>query len=378
LRPVATLKRLELVEIGPADHFIYEPAPRLNILTGENSLGKTMVLDAAWWSLTGDWLGTTLHPRRTETKHQPRIAFEIASPGRKSRPAEVQYDWTKHGWVPKTKRQGIQQRYPGLLIYARHDGSLAIWDSARGESGEAFLLKADEIWEGKRTDDGRQLCEGLLQDWTRWQLGGARYQDRFSALRDCLGELSSDSESQKMVLGEPMRLPGDVRELPTLRMPYGDVPLPHSSAGVRRISALAYALVWVWNEHLVQSELSRREPQKNIVMLIDEVEAHLHPRWQRSIVPSLMKVIKRLESDAIVQLHLATHSPMILASAEPNFDAQTDCLHLFKSSGASVLLEDISFFRRGCADLWLTSEVFGLKHARSNVAEKNLALQDGP
>ena len=34
-------------------------------------------------------------------------------------------------------------------------------------------------------------------------------------------------------------LPGDTREIPSLRAPYGDVPLVHLSAGIQRIVSLA-------------------------------------------------------------------------------------------------------------------------------------------
>ncbi len=47
------LEYLELTGVGPAEHMRVDFAPRLNILTGDNGLGKTFVLDVAWWVLTG-------------------------------------------------------------------------------------------------------------------------------------------------------------------------------------------------------------------------------------------------------------------------------------------------------------------------------------
>ena len=46
------------------------------------------------------------------------------------------------------------------------------------------------------------------------------------------------------------------------------------------------------------------------VVLIDELDLHLHPRWQRVALPSLRKAFPRL------QLVVSTHSPQILSSAE--------------------------------------------------------------
>lgn len=50
------LKSLELHAVGPAPHLgPIEFAERLNLLTGDNGLGKTFILDTAWWALTGTW-----------------------------------------------------------------------------------------------------------------------------------------------------------------------------------------------------------------------------------------------------------------------------------------------------------------------------------
>ena len=32
-----------------------ELAPRLNLITGDNGLGKSFLLDVAWWALTRKW-----------------------------------------------------------------------------------------------------------------------------------------------------------------------------------------------------------------------------------------------------------------------------------------------------------------------------------
>ncbi|PZF37177.1 MULTISPECIES: AAA family ATPase [unclassified Curtobacterium] len=47
------------------------------------------------------------------------------------------------------------------------------------------------------------------------------------------------------------------------------------------------------------------------VVLIDELEAHLHPRWQRSVMPLLREIFP------YVQFVITTHSPLVVGSAEP-------------------------------------------------------------
>jgi predicted ATP-binding protein involved in virulence len=121
-----------------------------------------------------------------------------------------------------------------------------------------------------------------------------------------------------------------------LEMPYGRIPLILASAGMKRIINLAYLLVWSWREHLEAAKLLRRSPADRIVFLIDEIEAHLHPKWQRLILPALLNVADRLGKGFNVQVFVTTHAPLVLASAEPLFDDERDALFTFDLEGRDV------------------------------------------
>ena len=149
------------------------------------------------------------------------------------------------------------------------------------------------------------------------------------------------------------------------------MPVVVASAAIRRILGLVYLLVWAWNEHQRMSELKGKDPSSQVIFLVDEVECHLHPRWQRAVVPSLMEVVRAMAESARVQLVVATHSPLVLASVEPVFDSEKDAwfdLDLARGTG-DVVLEKRAFVRHGDVSNWLTSEAFDLKSARSIPAE---------
>src|SRR5258708_34086379 len=100
------------------------------------------------------------------------------------------------------------------------------------------------------------------------------------------------------------------------------------------------------------------------------MEAHLHPLWQRTIVPALVNVVQELAPEVQVQIIISTHSPLVLASVEPLFDENRDKLfHLYQEKG-SVHLDELPFVKRGSVHEWLMSDVFGLAHARSKDAEE--------
>jgi hypothetical protein len=204
----------------------------------------------------------------------------------------------------------------------------------------------------------------------RWQ--NSRDQSTFEMFCTVLERLSPPDMSP-LKPGDPIRLPNDSRDIPTLVHDYALVPFTNESAGVKRIVTIAYLLVWAWNEHRVYSNLAKREPQNNIVIMIDEIEAHLHPKWQRVVLPALLDVVNLLGREVKPQVIAATHSPLILASMESEFSDEVDKLfHLYLEKNKAVRFEETTFVKHGTVDAWLTSKIFELRQARSQEGESAL------
>lgn len=362
------LRLLEIKGVGPSRHLQFNPAERLSIITGDNGLGKSFILECAWWSLTDNWADRPAYPSSAKSKIPASITFEIAAPKTHSGPNKIQYDWQNQEWPEPKNRPTL----PGLVVYARVDGSFAVWDPARhspkpqGRGTAAMVFSRDQVVRGF---EGQ--IEGLLRDWVRWQNSKDQHQT-FETFCAVLRKLSPPDMSP-LTPGPPIRIPGEPREIPTLQHTYGLVPFMNESAGVRRIVTLAYLLVWSWTEHQVYSELSKRSPQRQLVILIDEVEAHLHPKWQRVALPALLDVATILSRDLQHQAIVATHSPLILASVETRFSSDFDRLfHLHLSKKGEVDFVEIPFVRYGSVDKWLTSDIFELPEARSRESERIL------
>jgi hypothetical protein len=393
-----TLSYLEIQGTGPAKRLVFAPADRLNVITGDNGLGKSFLLECGWWALTGQWAGLPAYPRADAKAKEPRITFQLFGGRTPTEKIAVSYDWGTQEWPLPKKNLTI----PGLTVYARVDGSFAICDPAKtslmdrndiiGGHLRPMVFTADQVWNGLERDaSGRSgaFINGLIRDWVTWQNQPGKYP--FETFREVLRRLSPPSEGDLGELrpGEPVRLPFDAREVPTLEHPYGTVPVIYASAGVRRILALAYLIVWAWYEHQITSEFIRRRPQRRMVILIDEMEAHLHPQWQRVILPALLALHEALSSDLQMQFLVATHSPLVLTSAESYFDTSKDKLlhlNLVRQDlfGSEVRLEELKFTPYGVVDSWLMSDVFELRQPRSLEAEaaieeaRALQLQDNP
>lgn len=360
-----TLQYLEMSGIGPTHNLKFNPAERLSVITGDNGLGKTFILECAWWGLTGMWAERQAHPRTDAHEGEPAITFTIA--GQKNLPQRrtIGFNYSTQHW-PTPKGRPI---IPGLTLYARVDGSFAVFDPVRhgneaSDQRSVLVFSRDQVMNGQ----GRRI-EGLLRDWVGWQRSPD--QTTFEMFKAVLKRLSPP-DMNPLEPGDPVRLIDDAREIPTLRHAYDLVPFTNESAGVKRIVTVAYLLVWAWNEHKIYSNLSKKPPQNRMVILIDEMEAHLHPKWQRVVVPALLDVTSILGKELEGQVIVVTHSPLILASLEQDFQESMDKLFHLQMAGNEVKFSEVQFVRHGRVDAWLTSELFELRQPTSQPTEHAL------
>jgi predicted ATPase len=118
------------------------------------------------------------------------------------------------------------------------------------------------------------------------------------------------------------------------------------SDGFRSILALSGDLVW----RLINAFPESQNPlEEQGVVLIDELDIHLHPTWQRTIAGLLRKTFPNL------QFIMATHSPMVAAGAGE--DAIT---YRFYHQDDKTLVEPIKNIYSKSVDDILKSDAFNL------------------
>lgn len=145
-----------------------------------------------------------------------------------------------------------------------------------------------------------------------------------------------------------------------VRTPSGEVPLDQLSLGYRTVFAWTMDIAWRLIEQYPESFDPFKEPA---IVIVDEIDLHLHPRWQREIRDHLTGHFPN------VQFIATAHSPLMaqsslgrnLAVVRWQDRSQDDCV---KIENDPVVIESWRL------DQLVTSDLFDLESARSPEVEK--------
>ena len=132
--------------------------------------------------------------------------------------------------------------------------------------------------------------------------------------------------------------------------PYGWVGLKDLSLGCRTLTTWMVDLASRLFDRYPKSANPLAEPA---VVLVDEIDLHLHPRWQRTLLRFLSERFPN------TQFIATAHSPLVVQAAE---DAN---IVLLRREGDHVVIDnDVERIKNWRVDQILTSELFGLESAR--------------
>lgn len=127
----------------------------------------------------------------------------------------------------------------------------------------------------------------------------------------------------------------------------GRLPISFLSAGVRTMVALVIDIARrcaTLNPHL-GIDAAKQTPG---ILLVDEIDLHLHPRWQQQIVDLLRQAFPAL------QLVLSTHSPHVLSTV----DAQ--CIRMIRVDKGEGQLETPRYQTRGVESADVLATIMGV------------------
>jgi predicted ATP-binding protein involved in virulence len=343
------INRIELTNFKKYEAQGFDLHPNFTLFIGDNGSGKTTILDALAVAM-GVWLakpptkglvnsgrrivesevrltGEVVGDRIQFSEHRPVAVKAIGSLG-----GREGLEWTRKvaGSDPSTNNSGakealgiIQKLYavnggaarPTLPVLGYYGAGRA-WMSSRQRSEKATLAKRqpsrfdayyDCLNERIRLPD---LNEWFLLEMAEAGNRGGKPRPGLEVVRHAIRQCLPGCDL--------VDFSSDRREI-TVRL--GGVLLPFSnlSAGQRTMVALIADLAIravTLNAQLLPAESlgPEDEPLPRVlretpgVVLIDELDVHLHPKWQRHVVDDLRRLFPE------VQFIATTHSPFIVQS----------------------------------------------------------------
>ncbi|MEN3230237.1 AAA family ATPase [Methylorubrum rhodesianum] len=191
-------------------------------------------------------------------------------------------------------------------------------------------------------------------------LSGGRKRDRtrLNTLKLAVADLIPDMAASDIEVRGP-RVPGrpESEAGVHVRTPSGIIPLAGLSHGYQTVFAWTVDLAWRLFGAFPQSQNPLRE---RAVVLIDEIDLHLHPRWQRSLRRHLTSHFPG------VQFVATTHSPI---TAQETLSAGGNVAVVRWEGDHAVILNNPLPPREWRFDQVLTSELFGFDSSRGPEAE---------
>jgi predicted ATP-binding protein involved in virulence len=100
---------------------------------------------------------------------------------------------------------------------------------------------------------------------------------------------------------------------------------------------------------------------RNFILFLDEIEVHLHPAWQRKILPVVQKLFKN------AQIFISTHSPFVVGSVDGAW------VHKLKKDGAYAVLDGEPVLSEDAESYdTILEEIFGIKERFGVRVEEDL------
>jgi ABC-type multidrug transport system ATPase subunit len=325
---VTTLKVANLRAIKEAE-FRFQAG--FNLIVGVNGVGKTSVLDALRVCLAAivRHANSIRVPLESLSSDDIRLGTDSLTLNCHVRIAGSEYEYLVHRPRERSAPQEKQAGMPREQVHrtpSRSDFLGEAPDRATGKepSGRplAMLFSTSRAVPSDRAPRRGTSAGGIaaafgealisrelrLVEFADWM----RVQEALSAEKPAAKTaLVAFARAVKRFLPgySNLRVVGDGR--PSLKIDHGKVPL-----NVRQLSdgeRGTLALVLDITRRLAQANPHLTDPakQSEAIILIDEVDLHLHPKWQRQIVGHLTSVFPKCQFIA------TTHSPQVIGEVDP-------------------------------------------------------------
>ena len=320
------LKKLLLSNIGPFDEIEFEFHKQVNVLTGANNSGKSTALMALGEIVVFPF-GIPQKLLRSEAAEFKIELFDSTSEYVSRMPisrhfsdaedmetyAGLLHEIGYSSFVPAVRRSTDFRAQAPTITKRDFDeevhtsGPLSGFRRLQSDPVDEFLRTNDEFRKRRRqmeTDASSIDDEEVVQSIV--DLDYRAYRRDSPDIRKII-ELTATIASE-ITEGYSIhfdRVEEDEEGLfPQFSTPDGAFPLDVLSQGTQSLIQWIYRLmIGLADYYDYPQDIEKRSG----ILIIDEIDAHLHPSWQRRIIPTLTQHLPKL------QIFCSTHSPLMLA-----------------------------------------------------------------
>lgn len=359
------LERVSLKNYKAFENLKIELQPGINLLVGDNGAGKTSVLDGIAVALGGLFVNVQGVSAKNIVKDDVHLVVnamgdasttitycEPVALGCSLKIDDETYEWMRireelssnhtktddkrvSAWM-KTITNNPEANLP-LLSY---QSAARVWRVKRGDFGTKAKRKLDDRRCGYIGCLDQSMDINAIQEWYMKQEQSAFIK----------GKNIREYELFKRIVSSFMKVISELDEYPTIyysrqfeELVYADA---QQEIAVSKMSAGYQSLLWMvmdlaYRVCMLNPELCDKSQIKGIV-LIDEIDMHLHPKWQWNIISALKETFPN------VQFIITTHSPIVISSAKNAnivlLDEKTEITYLSDCFGYNV--DDVLVYRQ--------------------------------
>jgi predicted ATP-binding protein involved in virulence len=332
------LSKLRLENFRRFEHYDLELRPWFNLLIGDNGKGKTSLLEGLCVGLSNFLLPLPV-PSASKDRHlnandarrvfykqqanltaEPQYPVTVRCEGSLNDekgswecqlPASGTVDRTQTKWLDlraNELQQRIQNGTTDVLPVLAYYGTERLWRTVRGKSvntiGPSSRFAGYEDCLNSASNEQR-----LLEWFKSKELAALQQRTTLPILEGCrvvIIECVPDCSHVYFDVAQDQLV---------LTINGGDVPFSYLSDGYRNMLAMVADICvrcCTLNPHL-GIKAPRETPG---VVLIDEIDLHLHPKWQRRVVGDLIRVLPG------IQFVATSHSPFVIQSLPQDENVQ--------------------------------------------------------
>lgn len=352
------LKHLSIQNFKGLVHCEVDLEPGFNLLIGDNGKGKTSILEAASVALGGFIAGIDHIPSKHIVESEIRVSSSSMGDGSFNQQFETpvsiyccadvngdEVKWTRQKNSVSASRTTVEPRDickianamsknpQSVLPVLSYQSAARAWMQKRDSSNKLFDTQFSRTLGYRNcleeaTDSKSLLNWCAKMEQVSWQKNKpiGEYESVKNAVSTFMSvmsgtdvcEIQFDKQSSELSYKE-----GD-----------GSLPLRYLSAGYQ--SVIWMVLDIAYRMAVLNPNLREKATEGSGVVLIDELDVHLHPKWQWNIISALTQTFPN------VQFISATHSPIIIASCKRGklIDVNGDNIS-YPPSGYGVEINDV-------------------------------------